>query len=147
MRGEKRAATHRVVQIFGHAPGDGKAVEGRRAPADLIENHEAFFRRVVENIGRLVHLDHESALALRQVVARAHPCEIRKVLSIRFTAIEMTMIVGTPLVWQLGLKQPWFKGLEGRGRGQIQWAIAIRSVDKFRVFRHRACPAVDGKNP
>ncbi len=42
---------------------------------------------------------------------------IRKVLSIQFIAIEMTMIVGTSLVWQLGLKQPWFKGLKGQGRG------------------------------
>ena len=55
----------------------------------------------------------------------------RKVPSVRYTATETTTIVGISLVYQLGLKQPWFKGLRERGQGQIQWAIAIRSVGYF----------------
>ena len=39
--------------------------------ADLVEDHQALGRGVVEDVGRLGHLDHERALAAAQVVGRA----------------------------------------------------------------------------
>ena len=68
---EERARLDFVVQKFRHAPGDGETVEGRSAAADLIENDEAPLGRVVHDIRRLVHLDHEGRLAAGKIVARA----------------------------------------------------------------------------
>ena len=68
---EKRARLDLVVQKFRHAPGDRKAVEGRSAAADLIQNDQAALGRVVHDVRRLVHLDHEGRLAAREIVVRA----------------------------------------------------------------------------
>ena len=75
VRGEHRLAADPVVQVLGHRPRDRDAVVGRRAAADLVEQHQAPRPRVVEDGARLAHLHHEGRLAARQVVARAHPGE------------------------------------------------------------------------
>ena len=41
MRGEQRAAAVDLMQMLDRRPGDGEAVEGRGAAADLVENDEA----------------------------------------------------------------------------------------------------------
>ena len=69
--GEKRAATGDVVQMFGHAPGDGEAVEGGGAASDFVEDDEAAVGGVVEDGGGFIHFDHEGGLSAREVVARA----------------------------------------------------------------------------
>ena len=71
VRGEQRAAAHDVVQVLGDGPGDGEAVVGARAAADLVEDHQRAPRRAAQDVRRLAHLDHERALAAREVVARA----------------------------------------------------------------------------
>ena len=48
-----------VVEVFGDGPGDADAVEGGGAAADLVEDDEAFAGGVVEDVGGLLHLDHE----------------------------------------------------------------------------------------
>ena len=65
----------RVVEVFRDRPCDAQAVEGARAPADLVEEDEALGRRVVENVRRLVHLYEKGALAPGQIVRGAHPRE------------------------------------------------------------------------
>ena len=71
VRREERAAADDVVQVLGDRPGDGEAVVGARAAADLVEDDQRAPRGVAQDGGGLAHLDHEGALAARQVVARA----------------------------------------------------------------------------
>ena len=52
-------------------PGDGEAVEGRRAAADLVEDHERALARLIEDGGGLHHLDHEGRAAAREIVGGA----------------------------------------------------------------------------
>ena len=75
MRGEQRARTVRLVQMLDGRPGDGEPVEGRRAAADLVQDDEASFRRLVEDRRRLDHLDHEGRTSARQIVGGAHAAE------------------------------------------------------------------------
>ncbi len=70
MRGEQRAAADVVVQVFADRPGQRDAVERARPAADLIENHQAARGRVVKDVRRFGHLDHERALAATQLVRR-----------------------------------------------------------------------------
>ena len=60
-----------VVQVLRHGPRDGDAVEGRGAAADLVQDDERARRGVVEDVGRLLHLDEEGRAAAREVVGRA----------------------------------------------------------------------------
>ena len=64
-----------VVQVLGDGPGDADAVKGARAAADFVEYDQAVAGGVVQDIGRLLHLDHERAAAAGQVIARAHARE------------------------------------------------------------------------
>ena len=57
--------------MLDHGPGDRQAVEGRRAPPDLIQDHQRPVRRLIEDAGRLDHLDHERRASPRQIVGRA----------------------------------------------------------------------------
>ena len=75
MRGEQRARTVLLVQMFDRRPGDGEAVEGRGAAADLVENDEAPLRRLIEDRRRLHHLDHEGRAPARQIVGGADAAE------------------------------------------------------------------------
>ncbi len=58
-------------QLHGAGLGEGETVVGRGAAADFVHQHEAVPRRVVQDIRRLAHLDHEGRLAARQIIARA----------------------------------------------------------------------------
>ena len=49
MGGELGAADGVVQQIFRHRPRNGKAVKGAGAASDLVQDHDAFFRGVVED--------------------------------------------------------------------------------------------------
>ncbi len=77
MGGEQSAgpATGGVVDVLGHGPGNGDAVEGGGAPADLVHHDQAFRTGVSQDVGRLHHLQHEGGLAPGQVVSRADPGE------------------------------------------------------------------------
>ena len=59
------------VDVLDHGPGQGQAVVGRRAAADLVEDDEAARRGGVEDHGGLGHLHHEGGAAARQVVGGA----------------------------------------------------------------------------
>ena len=64
-----------VTDMLDHRPRDAQSVKGGGSAPDLIEYQQAFGRRVAQDIGDLIHLDHKSALAACKVVRRAYPCE------------------------------------------------------------------------
>ena len=73
MRREERAraALGVAVQVLDHRPGDREAIVGRGAAADLVEDKERARGGVVQDVRRLVHLDHEGRVAAGEVVTRA----------------------------------------------------------------------------
>ncbi len=71
MRGKQRAALVDVVQMLECRPGDREAVEGRGAAPDLVQDHQAFSCRLIEDRRRFDHLDHEGRPPARQIVGRA----------------------------------------------------------------------------
>ena len=60
-----------VVDVLDHGPGDGKAVVGAGAAAQLVEDDQAAAAGVMQDVGRLHHLDHEGALVGVDLVLRA----------------------------------------------------------------------------
>ena len=58
-------------QVLGHRPGDAQPVEGGGAAAHLVEHDQALRGGVVQDVRRLLHLDHEGRLPARDVVGRA----------------------------------------------------------------------------
>ena len=73
-REERPAAVH-LVQVLDAGPGDRQAVEGGGAPADLVEDHQGALARLVEDDGRLDHLDHEGRASAREIIGGADPAE------------------------------------------------------------------------
>ena len=73
MRGKHRfrAELTLVGAVFKHRAGNGHAVEGGRAAADLIKDEQRRARGVPEYVRHLVHLDHEGGLSGGEVVGRA----------------------------------------------------------------------------
>ena len=61
--------------MFRHGPGQGQAVKGGGAPADLVQDHQAPGGGLVEDAGGFVHLHQKSALAPADVIHRPHPGE------------------------------------------------------------------------
>ena len=61
--------------MLSHRPGDGEAVKGGCAAADLIENDEGFLGGVVDDEGGLVHFDHEGRLPFGKVIGSADAAE------------------------------------------------------------------------
>ena len=59
VRREHRLAAHAVVQVLAYRPRDGDAVIRGRAPADLIQEHQAPSRGTVKDRAGLAHLHHE----------------------------------------------------------------------------------------
>ena len=70
-----RVPVFALVQKLHDGPGDAQTVEGAGAAPQLIDQDEAARGDVVEDVGRLVHLHHEGALAPGQVVRGPHPGE------------------------------------------------------------------------
>ena len=68
---EQRPAAIGRVQMLDRGPGDRQPVESGRAAADLVEDHQAALRRLIEDRRRLHHLDHEGRTPPRQIVSRA----------------------------------------------------------------------------
>ena len=64
-----------ALEMLDHRLGDRQAVEGARAPAHLVEDHEASRRGPVEDPGSLRHLDQKRARPAGEVVARPDPGE------------------------------------------------------------------------
>ena len=73
--GEEGAGADLGVDVLDDGPGQGQAVEGRGAAADLVQDDEGAFGGVVEDVRDLDHLDHEGRGAAADVVARADPGE------------------------------------------------------------------------
>src|SRR5260370_1037486 len=71
MAGEESAAADLIVQIFGDGPGQRDAVVGAGAAADLVEDDQALRTGIIEDVGRLGHLDHEGAVAPAQLIVVA----------------------------------------------------------------------------
>ena len=63
------------VYMLHDGPGYRNAVVGRSTASELVEEYQRPLAHVVENRGRLVHLDHESRLSERDIIARAHTGE------------------------------------------------------------------------
>jgi len=71
--GKERSRTQLwvIVEILDHRPGDGYAIIGARATADLIQDEQAPRGGVVEDVRELYHLHHEGALARGNLILRA----------------------------------------------------------------------------
>ena len=71
--GEEGAGTAGLVgvEVLDNGPCDGEAVVGAGAAANFVENDEAAGGRIVEDVGGLVHLDHEGGVAACEFVAGA----------------------------------------------------------------------------
>ena len=66
--GEQGEGAHFTGQMPGTGPGQGQTVERARATADLVHQHQARRRRIVEDIGGLGHFHHEGGTPPGQVV-------------------------------------------------------------------------------
>ena len=67
MRSKQRLGT-KLTQVLGNSPRDAKAIVGRCPTPDFIEDDQAPFRCVVENLGSLSHLHHKRRLTTREVI-------------------------------------------------------------------------------
>ena len=77
MRGEQRqgAVLAGLVQMLGNGPCDADAIVRAGAAPNLIQQHQAARREVVEDGRGFVHLHHEGGFAAADVVRRANPGE------------------------------------------------------------------------
>src|SRR5207302_7124800 len=57
-----------VMQVFDNGASDGQTIVGTGAAPDLVEDYQAACCGVVQDVGRLDHLNHEGTLARCQVV-------------------------------------------------------------------------------
>ena len=71
VRGEQRRAPVLLEQVARDGPGQRQAVEGGGAAADLVHQHQARRRGVVQDVGGLGHLDHEGRAPAGEVVGGA----------------------------------------------------------------------------
>jgi hypothetical protein len=60
-----------VVDVLDHRPGDRDAVVGAGAAPDLVQDQQAALGGVVQDVGRLDHLDHKGRLPGVDLVLRA----------------------------------------------------------------------------
>ena len=72
---EQAAAAVLSVHGLGHSPGERKAVIGRGASPNLVEDDKAALRSLAEDSGGFDHFDHESGTATGKVVRCADPAE------------------------------------------------------------------------
>ena len=73
--GEQGKGPHLLRQMHRAGPGQRQAVEGAGTAPDLVDQHQAVRCRVVQDIGGLAHLHHESRAAGRQIVGSADASE------------------------------------------------------------------------
>ena len=80
MRGEQRARSALLGDVFHRRPGDGKAVERRRPPPHLVQYEQTALRGEFEDVRHLTHLDHERGSSAVEIVrgADARKNAIRK---------------------------------------------------------------------
>ena len=72
MRGKQREGLGFVVQLRGNGTGQGQAVKGGGATANLVHQHQRIGRGGVQNLRRFQHLQHEGGLRVGQVIGRAN---------------------------------------------------------------------------
>ena len=68
MGGEQGVGAQIAGQMLRRRPRQAEAVEGAGAAADLIHQHQAFRRGVIEDVGRFRHFHHKGGTAAGQVV-------------------------------------------------------------------------------
>src|SRR5258706_15615419 len=71
MRGKQCFCPNPMMKKFDDRPCQAESIEGARAAANFIENYQALARGVVQNVRGLTHLNHESGLTTREIVAGA----------------------------------------------------------------------------
>ena len=71
VRGEERVGADLAADVPCAGPGERQAVVGAGAAADLVHQHEAVARRVVQDVRRLGHLDHEGGAPAGEIVRGA----------------------------------------------------------------------------
>src|SRR2546425_662385 len=71
MRGEKRAGSGVLLQMFYDGPGDGEAIERCGAAADFIEKNEAGRSGVGKDAGDFAHFNEEGGAAASEIVTSA----------------------------------------------------------------------------
>ena len=71
VRREQRVAAALLDEVARDRPREREAVVGRGAAADLVHEHEALRRRVVQDVGGFGHLDHEGRAPAGEIVGRA----------------------------------------------------------------------------
>src|SRR5947209_7196287 len=69
------AATFIVVQVLDNCARDGKTIIGAGTPPDFVENDQAAGRSVMQDVGRLDHLNHKGALPCGQVILCSDACK------------------------------------------------------------------------
>ena len=67
--------TRMFVQVLGNRPCDGNPVVSACATANFIQQYQTSVGDVVKDAGRLVHLDHKSGFASRDIVRCAYTSE------------------------------------------------------------------------
>ena len=64
-----------LVYMLHNRPGDGNTIICRSTAPQLVEQHQAAGRKVVQDIRRLVHLHHKGRLAHGNIIAGTHTGE------------------------------------------------------------------------
>ena len=64
-----------LVEILRNSPSDGNPIIGGSPPPDFIQQDKAPLRDVIEDIGGLIHLYHESRFSSRNIIRSAYPSE------------------------------------------------------------------------
>jgi len=73
--GREEGATADRRHAFRDGPRETQSIQRARTATELIKDDEASIGRVMENVGRLGHLDHEGRVTRVQFVGRADSCE------------------------------------------------------------------------
>ena len=70
-----RADAIHIHECLRDGPGNAETVECTRPSSDLVQNHQAAGRGVMEDVRGLGHFHHKRALALKQIIRRANARE------------------------------------------------------------------------
>ena len=75
VRGEEHAAANVIGEVADYGRRNGRAVERRRAAAQLVKQHQRLLGREAQNVRRLAQLHEERALPCHNAVAGAQARE------------------------------------------------------------------------